>query len=303
MTAKFDMSKICDMHIHCGPEPIPRKFDCLGLSRELKAYDMGGAVIKSHFYSTVPFAALSDIYAEGNLWGSIVLNHYVGGINPDVIRGSLGQKRNGVSLLRVVWMPTMHAESHLKMQMEHGQVFDIPAEWTGGDKAGGSRKIEEITPINILAPEVQDNLKEVLSLIAANDIVLATGHLSRDEVFYLVPLAKEMGVKKIILTHPVYEATGLTVDEIAELCAIDGIYAEISYGLMPIDNLPLEVIAEPILKLGPEKIILTTDLGQPKQITPPEGMQKFLEALAGLGISEEALQKMAAENPAYLLGI
>ena len=51
-----------DLHIHGGPEPIPRKYDFVTMSRRMAEAGMAGFVAKSHFYSTVPYAVLAEQY-------------------------------------------------------------------------------------------------------------------------------------------------------------------------------------------------------------------------------------------------
>ncbi len=291
-----------DMHLHCGPEPIPRKFDAVTLGKVCAEAGMAGIVAKSHFYSTVPMAAISNTYGAGNVWGSVTLNHYVGGLNPDAVRGSLGLNRDGVPLLRVVWMPTVHAAAHLQTQAAAGCSYDIPSEWTGGVPAAGRQPISAIEPITILDERVTPRLTEILDIIAANRIVLATGHLSREEVFYLVALAKQRGVEKIILTHPMYKTTRLTAEDCAKLTTqYEGVYAEQSYGLVLIDQLAMQEVVAYIKAVGPEKTILTTDLGQPKLVSPPEGMAQYIQALAEHGISPQDIFTMGCKLPQRLI--
>ena len=42
----------------------------------------------------------------------------------------------------------------------------------------------------------------VLEVVARHDLVLATGHLSRDEIFAVVDAAVDAGVETIVVTHP-----------------------------------------------------------------------------------------------------
>lgn len=268
-----------DLHVHCGPEAIPRKYDFLELSRLIKGSNMSGAVVKSHFHSTAPWAYMAAAHGYSNLFGSLTLNHYVGGINPNAILASLGLEYQGKPCLKVVWMPTLHARGHYKMQLKHGQEYDIPSEWTGNVPAKGRQKLSKIQPISIFEKETNKKFQQVLDVIAQYNLILATGHLTREEVLYLVPQAVKKGVKKIIITHPVYEATGLSTEDLLELVKYQGVYVEQSYGLVLIDNIPIPQIAQQIKDIGPEHTILTGDLGQKQIIDPPEGMQEYLSYL------------------------
>ena len=295
------MSGAYDLHFHIGPEVIPRRCDALSTARELEAGGMAGAVLKNHYFSTVPFVKMAWDQGAENVWGSLVLNWYVGGLNPFAVRGSLGLKARGQSLFKVLWMPTVHAAAHLRVRAAHGSKYDIPPEWTGGVLSG--TPIEQVPPIDLRAPETQAPLKELLRIVAGEGLILATGHVSRKEVFHLVPLARELGVEKIILTHPIYETTELSVADIRELTALGGVWAEQSYALLPIDGQTPATIAKYIRGVGAEHTIMSTDLGQAARQTSGEGMKLFRELLAAEGISQADLDLMSVDNPKKLLGV
>ena len=143
----------------------------------------------------------------------------------------------------------------------------------------------------------------ILKVIADNDLILATGHISKEEVFHLIPLARSMGVEKIILTHPAYETTELTIEDILSLTALGGVYAEESYALMPIDDLTPADVAAYIRGVGAAHTIMTTDLGQKARMSSGEGMALFASLMAAEGISQEDLQTMMVDNPRKLLGL
>ena len=75
-----------DLHLHIGPEAIPRKYDAIQAGEALAQDGLAGAVLKSHYYSTAPFVQMARERGRGNVWGSLALNHYVGGLNPFALR-------------------------------------------------------------------------------------------------------------------------------------------------------------------------------------------------------------------------
>lgn len=295
------MNGCFDLHLHAGPEVIPRKYDAIAAGEALRQEQMAGAVLKSHYFSTVPFVQMARDRGFENVWGSVTLNHYVGGLNPFALRGSLGMRHNGHSLLKLVWMPTVHAAAHLRVRQADGERYDVPPEWTGGLITG--TPVEQVPPITVTDPAAQENLKEILRIIADNDLILATGHISKEEVFHLVPLARSMGVEKIILTHPAYETTELSVEDILQLTPLGGVYAEQSYALMPIDNMTPAEVAAYIRGVGAAHTVMTTDLGQRSRMSSGEGMELFLSLMAAEGISKADLRTMAIDNPRKLLGL
>ena len=290
-----------DLHLHAGPEVIPRKYDAIEAGRALREEGMGGAVLKSHYFSTVPFVKMAHERGYDNVWGSVTLNHYLGGLNPFALRASLGMQHNGCQLLKMVWMPTVHAAAHLAIRKKDGELYDVPPEWTGGFITG--TPVEQVPPICLMDSAVQENLREILRIIADNGLILATGHISKEEVFHLVPLARSLGVEKIILTHPAYETTALTVEDILSLTALGGVYAEESYALMPIDNLTPADVASYIRGVGAEHTIMTTDLGQKARMSSGEGMALFASLMVAEGISPADIRTMMVDNPRKLLDL
>ena len=295
------MNGAFDLHLHAGPEVIPRKYDAMEAGEALRQEGMGGAVLKSHYFSTVPFVKMAHERGFDNVWGSVTLNHYLGGLNPFALRASLGMQHNGRQLLKMVWMPTVHAAAHLAVRKADGEKYDVPPEWTGGLITG--TPVEQVPPICLTDGTVQKDLKEILRIIADNDLILATGHISKEEVFHVVPLARSLGVEKIILTHPAYETTKLTVEEILRLTALGGVYAEESYALMPIDDLTPTDVAAYIRGVGAEHTIMTTDLGQRNRMSCGEGMTLFASLMEAEGISADDIRIMAVDNPRKLLGL
>ncbi len=290
-----------DLHLHAGPEVIPRRYDAIQAGEALRAEGMGGAVLKSHYFSTVPFVKMAHERGFDNVWGSVTLNHYLGGINPFALRASLGMQHDGQQLLKLVWMPTVHAAAHLAVRKADGEKYDVPPEWTGGLITG--TPVEQVPPICLTDSAVQEPLKEVLRIIADNDLILATGHISKEEVFHLVPLARSLGVGKIILTHPAYETTELTVEDILRLTALGGVYAEQSYALMPIDDMTPAEVAAYIRGVGAAHTVMSTDLGQRSRMSSGEGMALFASLMEAEGISPDDIRTMMVDNPRKLLGL
>src|SRR5262252_9854906 len=88
---------------------------------------------------------------------------------------------------------------------------------TAGRLDGGSEKLpfwaqiqREIAAAGITRPpitvlderqRVSEDTWRCLELIAKHDMILATGHLGRHEIFPLVQAARDSGVRRIIITH------------------------------------------------------------------------------------------------------
>ncbi len=200
-----------DMRVHVGPECIARKYDAIQFAKEALRRGIAGAVLKSHFQPTSDWAYLARKHIGAKFFGAIALNRHVGGLNPYAIRAALGPRIGDEPLLKVVWMPTIHSKSHLALRVGKGGEYDIPTEW-GGAMPGCGRRASEIDPVEVTAEGARPALEEVLSIIKEFDLVLATGHLHREEVEYLFERAKGRGLRRILITHPLYEAVNMPLE-------------------------------------------------------------------------------------------
>jgi len=203
------------------------------------------------------------------------LNEAVGGLNPAAVDVAL---RLGA---QVIWMPTLSALNHARF---HGETKGI----------------------TILRPD--DNLKpvlyEILALIAQRDAILATGHLSVRETLVLVTAAWEVGVRKIVITHPEM----LWVDmpaAVQEELRDRGVYFERCFvSTMPDGGrVPLARIVADIRRIGVTSTVLATDFGQAANPPPVAGLRAYFAALLAEGFSERDIRRMAGENPARLLNL
>jgi len=304
---KFHTDKpIIDLHVHVGPEFIPRRYSIKSLADEAQS-EAFGFVAKNHFQATTSWAAMINMEYNIPIIGSITLNKSVGGINHEAIRGALSglktnilAENNKLSKRRfIVWMPTIHAEAHLDQYNRK----DILAEWGSSSKdqkiypKGEGLTILEKNNLKYLSPETV----KVLELIAKEDLILATGHLSAKEVELLVIEALNIGVKKIIITHPLFQATNMPIKKQIELSKLDGVFIELCYVNLSMDNLSIDLYVKVIEAIGPKNVILTTDLGQSFNESIIEGWRSYYNLLEKKGISKDNFLQMAVENPYIIL--
>jgi predicted TIM-barrel fold metal-dependent hydrolase len=60
---------------------------------------------------------------------------------------------------------------------------------------------------------------------------------------------------------------------------------------------------EIIKKVGPDHIVLASDLGTVINMPPWEGMKLFMRILIAKGIDKKDIRKMCVDNPSWLLGL
>ncbi len=264
-----------DLHVHSAPDLDPRRYDDLELARAAERAGLRAVLIKNHHSSTVERAWLTSKVVPGvSVFGGVVLNETVGGLNPAAVRLAL---RWGA---RQVWMPTRSALNHRR---RHGQSQGI----TVLDSGGGLR------------PEVE----EILQLMAEGDAILGTGHLSPEEGVILIERALALGVKKILVTHPESRITPYPIALQRELAARGAMFERCYVSTTHRGGVPIEQVAQAIAEVGVETTVLSTDAGQPDTPPPVECLRLYAERLRALGFTPDQLRRMMCLNPARLLDL
>ena len=250
---------------------------------------IGGAALKSHFFPTISMIKTVK-KSDMKLIGSITLNNYIGGLNPDAIYASANLSEYPI----IVWFPTIHAKNFLEKS-----EFEIPSEWVSDPKFR-SRKSSEIRPIIITENgKVTEQTKKVLEAIKNTGSILATGHITWQEAEILAKEALKMRIKTI-LTHPIYQRINMPVNVQKRLVKM-GAYSETCFSMYFIDKIPIEKIVSQIKEIGAEGMIISSDVGQAFAKPPSEALEEFATLLSKNGISEKELRTMMVDNPSKLI--
>jgi hypothetical protein len=279
-----------DLHIHSAPDVLPRKADDLELAQRVIDAGMQGYALKSHYFCTSERAEIiRKVYPGCNAIGAITLNSSVGGINPSAVELAA---RSGV---RIVWFPTCDSEYEQKHVFVEGSDKKLPF-W--------ARIIIQMKEAGISAPtinllDVSGKLKrevcEVVEVIAKNKLILATGHISHEETFALVKEAHRQKVERIVITHVDFPSTFYSIDEQKELLSL-GAYMEHCYTTFYTGKVNFAVTTQQIRAIGPERVICSTDLGQPAYVYPDEGLLDFAVKLHEAGFTEKEIGFMFKQN-------
>jgi len=281
-----------DLHVHIGPDYIPRYSDSITLAEEATRVGMKAIVIKSHLFATMSSAyAANRVVGGTKIFGGIALNEPNGEFNPRNVAASL---KAGAKL---VWLPTVDAEYALnKAKSGH---------WIGhyvhGSEFGYGRKGLRITDEN---QRLKDEVQEILRLCKEYDVILASGHVSPQESLVLAKEAKKIGFTKLEVTHPNIWYEDFPLDVLRELAEYGATFT-LSFGACSPHNGrqdPHEIV-EIIKGVGAEHCCLITDYGQTVHPSPVEGYRVYCQLLMNLGVTRDEIELMAKKNPARLLSI
>ena len=285
-----------DLHVHSAPDVLPRLMDDIEMGKRIPEAGMAGYAIKSHYFCTAERAELiRKIFPKCEAIGTVTLNSAVGGYNPSAVEmaGRAGAK--------LVWLPTCD-NSHERAYVFNGDPNKKLPYW--------AQILIQMDEEGISAPTVdaldeQGNLKSevitVLEIIAKQNMILATSHISHEECFAVVKEAHARGVRNIIITHVDFPTTFYTIEEQKELAKY-GAVMEHCYTTWATNKIDFSVSLGQIKALGPDNVIISTDLGQKTSIYPDQGMEKYIERLLEAGIAENDVRKMIVSNQRRLLG-
>jgi hypothetical protein len=149
-------------------------------------------------------------------------------------------------------------------------------------------------------------LMEILEIVKKYDLILDPCHASVKERFVVIDAARRMGIKKIMLTHPNWNVNRATIDQQVEMANRGAFVGLFMYSSVPHFNNPngdpFEML-EIIKKVGPDRIVISTDLGTMLNVHPVEGLKLFFRLLLALGVKKTDIEKMAKKNSSYLLGL
>jgi hypothetical protein len=283
-----------DLQVHVAPDVIERRIDDIGLAEEFLARGLKGFVLKSHYFPTAERAKVVNRAVPGiEAFGALTLNHSIGGLNPVAVELA------GRSGAKIVWMPTVDAANETAGRVD-GPSTKLPF-WAKIQRELAATGIAPppLTVIDELG-SISPAARNCLELIARHDMILATGHLGRHEIFPLVRAAREMKVRKVLVTHAEFPSQNLSGQEQAELADM-GAFIEHCFTTMYTGKAPWDVVLDSIRRVGPERCILSTDLGQ--TINPPvsDGFAMFAQKLLDAGFAAEAIRRMAVTNPGALI--
>ena len=291
-----------DLHMHVGPDILPRKYTVNKLIAEEEG-KIAGVALKSHCFPTISSIADALHHQDSslNLIGSITLNYFMGGFNPSALYASSIMSKK---FPLIVWFPTVHAWNHLKHNYSD---YEIPPEWVQ-DPDFKPRRKTELKAIRV-SDDINNRLFEkctkALNMAKRLNCVVATGHLSWPEAEILTIEALEMGCK-VILTHPMQKDIDMPLRVQVKLARM-GAMVEFCY-VMYLDrdepeDYPLDLTAKYINEIGAQNCIISSDAGQLKNQGPSRCLKSFSELLYGQGITLEQLESMAVKNPRIILGI
>jgi hypothetical protein len=279
-----------DTHVHVAPDVMPRLVDDVSLARRFAEVGMAGFVLKSHYVSTAERAEVVRGVVPGiDVLGALTLNASVGGLNPVAVEIA---GRQGA---RIVWLPTVDCVNQRNSRAQAPEGATPPMWAQLQDDLAAQGIMAPAIAVLDAAGQVVPALREVLTVIAKYDMVVATGHLSGPEITAVVEAANELGVRRIVVTHPEFTSQQLSVD-VQRSLAERGALMERCFTTPHSGKVTWELFYENIRAVGVEHSVLSSDLGQPFNPLVEDGLALMADRLLQNGFSEDDVHVMAVEN-------
>jgi hypothetical protein len=272
-----ELEGIIDIHAHIGPATalsISRSLDAIEAAQLAQRHGMRAIVFKQHYLETASWAYLVSRVVPGiKLFGGIALNRSVGGLNVNAVE-QVATFKGGFG--RVVYMPTFESEHY-----NPNSPIAVPISKNGQ-----------------LLPAVH----EILKVVAKYDMTLSTGHSSPAESIMVIKAAKAAGVNRIYVQHPIMPRVGMSI-EMQKEAAKMGALLEYVLGEAMGNAKEFEHWVEGIKAVGPENVVIGSDLGQWGRALPTDGYKLTIPRMLKAGLTQAQIDKMTKSNPARLIGL
>lgn len=278
---------VCDIHLHCLPDSRERSVNEYGFMRDAMKAGYRAVMFKSNDFSCHDRAYLiRQALPEAECFGSLCMNR-VHGDKVNVFAARKAVETSG-GLCRCIWMPTLDA------------VYQYRSE---GRKEAGIPVLDDRGQV---LPEVV----QVMEICAEADIIFATGHSSPEESLVLLRRAREIGLKRVVVTHANSSIWTMTTDQIKQ-CIDLGAFIEYCYlpclwgegTKMPqYQRQSLEEFVS-FVRIDPTRSFISTDLGQAVMPHPVEGMRDCIMKLQAAGVPPHDIDRLVRTNPAWLIGL
>jgi predicted TIM-barrel fold metal-dependent hydrolase len=279
-----------DTHVHGGSDPFERLLLEDDIGKDFTDVGARAMVVKTWYTPSASRNALVqkivDLYAaERGLrptqcFGGVTLNYSQGGFNADAVRKCLGFPG-----MKYVWMPMVDSYHHRRV------VYD---DWSGLglDFLDEKRKV---------IPEV----KEILRILAENDLILGTGHYPYADSAILIDEAREQGVHRFEIIHPAHIHSKHTIAQMQEQAARGAKLMLSGLGAMafPLHESGPLYAARIVKEVGPENIVYGSDLGQFQNMPHMIANRWMVKLLLAYGCTKEELRTVFQVTPAEHLGL
>jgi hypothetical protein len=270
-----------DLHVHVGPDVPARRIDDVSLARRCAEVGLAGFALKSHYTSTAERAQVVSSLVPGvRVIGTLTLNRAVGGLNALAVEIAA---REGA---RIVWLPSFDSPAETAGRTEPKPGDNVPI-WARlqhelRSLGLGIEAVEVTDAEGRILPETRD----VLRAVARHGLVLATGHLGRDDAFAVADAAFEEGVEHVVVTHPEFTSQRFSIEDQVALAA-RGCLFDRCLSTPWSGKADWDYVFEGVRAVGLERNLFSSDFGNPDYPPVEDGLALWADRLLGAGFAED----------------
>jgi hypothetical protein len=284
-----------DLHVHVAPDVPARIVDDVTLAHRFAATGLAGFGLKSHYTSTAERAqVVAGVVPGVQAIGTITLNWAVGGMNPLAVEIAA---REGA---RIVWLPTVDSPGETAGRTEPKPGDKVPLWAKLQHELRGLGFSVEPVEVRDESGELLPETRAVLRAIARHGLILATGHLGRDDIFAVVDGALEEGVETIVVTHPEFPAQDFSIEEQVVL-ADKGCLLERCLSTPHSGKTTFEHVFEGVRATEGHNFF-SSDFGNPDYPEVEDGLALWADHLLGAGFGEDDVHELIVAQSRRLAG-
>ena len=225
---------------------------------------------------------------------------FMKGLAASAIESVRAASISSTRLTACAWLPTV----------------DSPAETAGrtepkpGDKVPLWAKLQHelrglgfsVEPVLVRADDgsLLPETRAVLRAIARHGLILATGHLGREDIFAVVDGALEEGVETIVVTHPEFPAQDFSIEEQVALAG-KGCLLERCLSTPHSGKTTFEHVFEGVRATEGHNYF-SSDFGNPDYPEVEDGLALWADHLLGAGFDEDEIHEMVVGQSRRLAG-
>ena len=275
-----------DLHVHIAPDVPPRRIDDRALAQRFAELGLAGFALKSHYTSTAERAQVVSALSEDvEVLGTLTLNRAVGGMNALAVEIAA---REGA---RIVWMPTVDSPAETAGRTEPKEGDKVPQWARLQHELRGLGLGVDAVRVTDATGELLPETRQVLQAIARHGLILATGHLARDDTFAVVDAAREEGVERVVVTHPEFPCQNFSIEDQRELAA-RGCLLERCLSTPLSGKTTWEHVFDGVRAVGVERTLFSSDCGNPDYPPVEDGLALWADRLLGAGFDEGEVREM-----------
>lgn len=281
-----------DLHVHSGYDIVNRLLSDEEAVQEALSLKMRGLLLKAHIRDTYKSCKEIEkrLFLKNFVFGCVVLN-FKNQLN-DVLK-DLEKEKGGI---RLIYMPTIMANNKRNHQFNANKENVISI--VNGEK------------------QLIYSIKEIIKKASETYCTIATGHINEKERESLLEFCFKVGIKTIIITHPEYFATAISIKKQKEIALRwpNSLFERTLYSVIDeekarniktflINKRKFKKLISGIEEVGPDRTVISSDFGQVFNMAPVKALNIFIENLLKAGISEKDIARMTKINPMRCLGL